>query len=239
MMKKIYNCTSRLPMCSDEWEATYLRFIRVVANPKKFARVLQKWQLNPNARILDLCCGNGSGLDVFWNAGFRNVYGLDISRNFLRRVRKDVPVVLADAQACPIRSGSFDVVIIHKALHHFFDHAPVLAEVKRMLKPDGFFCFIEPRKTWFRTLYHIVLMSPVAELFPPLARMRQAALIEEGPTYFTWLDNADAFFTMLEQQFSFVVESRTDDIMHHIVKCRNLPHQYAAAAGHDEYEGLQ
>ena len=208
-------------MCSEEWEATYLKFIRIVVNPKKFSKILRQWDIEPRAKILDLCCGTGGSIKVFRKAGYHNVYGLDISLNLLGRVKQGIPVLLADANACPIKNEAFDVVVIHKALHHFLDHHRLLAEIKRILKPDGIFCFIEPRKTWFRKLYHVALLSPFAELFPPLLRMRHAALIEEGKTYFKWLDNTDEFFDLLENRFSFTTESRRDDFMHHIVKCRS------------------
>ncbi|MEI6125888.1 MAG: class I SAM-dependent methyltransferase [Pseudomonadota bacterium] len=209
-------------MCSEKWENTYLRLIRIVTNPKKFSKTLKKWKLQQDSRILDLCCGNGGSLEVFKKAGYRNLYGLDLSPNLLSRVKKGVPLILADANICPIQNNAFDVVIIHKALHHFLDHRLLLTEIKRILKPEGFFCFIEPRKTWFRKLYHLVLFSPFIEIFPPLLSMRNAALIEEGETYFSWLDNSHQFFHMLESGFAFATESRKDDLIHHIVKCRSI-----------------
>lgn len=207
-------------MCSEEWESTYLKLVRVVTNPKKFSKVLHAWHIDQNARILDLCCGSGGSLEVFLKAGYRRLYGLDISYNLLSRIRNGLPLVLADANACPIGSGVFDVVVIHKALHHFLDHRLLLGEIKRVLKPDGLFCFIEPRKTWFRKLYHLVLLSPFVEIFPSLLNVRKAALIEEGETYFRWLDNAQRFINILEKDHAFTMVSRTDDLLHHIVQCR-------------------
>ena len=207
-------------MCSDDWERTYLKLVRVVTNPKKFARVLRAWHIDQTATILDLCCGSGGSFDVFLRAGYRNLYGLDISYNLLSRSGNGVPLVLADANACPIKSSVFDVVIIHKALHHFLDHRQLLDEIKRILKPGGLFCFIEPRKTWFRTLYHLALFSPFVDFIPPLLNVRKAALIEEGETYFRWLDNAPLFLRMLEERYAFATISRRDDMLHHIVQCR-------------------
>lgn len=209
-------------MLSENWENTYLRLERIVTNPKKFIRVLKSWNLPKDAKILDLCCGNGGTLNIFKGSEYRNLFGLDISFNLLSRVKASVPLILGDGNKCPIKKSSFDVIIIHKALHHFLDHAPLLKEIKRILKPGGHFCFIEPRKTWFRTLYHVILLSPFIEIFPSLINMRNAALIEEGETYFHWLNNSDNFFRMLEYSFDFTTESRKEDLFHYIVKCRNL-----------------
>lgn len=209
-------------MCSEEWEKTYLKLVRFVTNPKKFAKVLGAWNIDRNARILDLCCGSGGSFEVFLKAGYRNLYGLDISHNLLTRIKNGVPLIVADATACPLKADSFDAVVIHKALHHFLDHRPLLSEIKRLLKPDGLFCFIEPRKTWFRKLYHFILFSPFTDVIPPLVSVRNAALIEEGATYFRWLETSTEFLAMLEKTYGFATESRTDDLLHHIVKCRNL-----------------
>jgi len=216
-------------MCSEEWENTYLRLVKIVTNPYKFSRALKAWNLKRDAKILDLCCGSGGTLKVFRDAGYANLFGLDISFNLLSHAGIPSPLVRGDANNCPLKRSVFDVVIIHKALHHFLDHAPLLKEIKRILKPEGCFCFIEPRKSWFRDLYHVVLFSPFIEIFPPLLNMRNAALVEEGETYFSWLDNSSDFFSLLEETFDFATESRKDDLIHHIVKCRKISKKPASS----------
>ncbi len=208
-------------ICSEEWEQTYLRLVRIVTNPGKFAKVMKKWNLHHDSRILDLCCGNGGTLDVFRRAGYRNLTGLDVSNNLLKRAKNNIPLVQADANHCPFREDIFDAIIIHKALHHFLDLDPLITEVKRLLKPEGYFCFIEPRKTWFRDLYHVVLLSPLVNIIPPLVQLRNAALIEEGETYFKWLDNSHVFFNMLEKRFHFSTVHKIEDLCHYIVKCKS------------------
>jgi SAM-dependent methyltransferase len=97
-------------------------------------------RLPANARILDLGCGNGSfdasGLDA-------TVIGVDLEtgwsppRNF----------VLGDASALPFAAGAFHCVISNNSLEHVPDLDGCLAEIKRVLKPDGWLYAAVPDST--------------------------------------------------------------------------------------------
>ena len=204
-----------------EWQNTYLNLTWMVANPKKFAKYLKSWNLDKNSVILDLCCGNGGCFQVFNDADYKKVFGLDISSNLLSNVKTNVPLMQGDVFQCPVKDNAVDVVFINKALHHFLDFAPLLSEIKRVLKPNGVFCFVEPRSTWFRNLYHAVFLSPFADIWAPLKRFKYACLIAEADTYFPWLKNAHTFFKMLEEKFDFTIESNNKNLAHYVVKCKN------------------
>lgn len=192
----------------------------IVTNPGKLARVLKSWDMERDARLIDLCCGNGESFQVFSKAQYNYLWGIDNSFNLLTSVKTRVPLVQGDARQCPIKDNSFDVVFINKALHHFSNHTALLTEIKRILKPGGYFCFIEPRSTWLRRLFHAVLLSPLIEIFPPFRDLKKALTIE-SETYFFWLNNARSFFTMREETFRFRIESLNKDLLHYAVKCRN------------------
>lgn len=204
---------------SEEWEKNYMRFFNVVTDPQKLFKVLKSWNLDRDARVLDMCCGTGGSFEVFKKARLWNLFGLDISMNLLSRVKNGVPLMLGDAHNCPIKSNSFDAIVVNKALHHFLEHKQLLSEIKRVLKPTGYFCFIEPRKTWFRDLYHVIIFSPFVNFIPYLVEMRNN-IKEEEDTYFYWLNNAHEFFKMIEEQLDFTIESMKQDHVHYMVKCR-------------------
>lgn len=206
---------------NEEWEETYLNLTWLVANPKKFKKVLKSWNLNKDSRILDLCCGNGGCFQVFSNTGYNKVFGLDISSNLLSRVESSVPLIRGNVFQCPIKDNVIDVVFMNKALHHFLDFTSLLSEIKRVLKPNGLFCFVEPRSTWFRSLYHAVFLSPFVDIYPPLKRYKYASLIAEAETYFPWLRNSHTFFKMLEEKFDFTIESNEENLAHYVVKCKS------------------
>ena len=89
-------------------------------------------------RTLDVGCGTGRNLSLV-GAGTR-VIGLDPAREPLlpaRRRAPRVPLVQGDAQALPFRGGTFDTVISGLVFCSVPDPRRGLAEVRRVLRPDG------------------------------------------------------------------------------------------------------
>jgi ubiquinone/menaquinone biosynthesis C-methylase UbiE len=97
-------------------------------------------------RVLDVSCGTGNVLPFLTEAGFRmqEYVGVDLSPEMLRvglekandaagRAR----FVAADAGRLPLRDGSFDTAISASALHYWDDAGAGLAEIRRVLRPDG------------------------------------------------------------------------------------------------------
>ena len=119
------------------------------------------------AHVLDALCGSGQ-MTGFLQAKGARVTGLDLSPELTERFRKRFP-------ECEVRCGSvldmsffpeahFDHVFITGGLHHIQPHIDTaVREVARVLKPGGFFCFIEPhregwpdliRRLWYRLDRH-------------------------------------------------------------------------------------
>jgi len=105
--------------------------------------------LNRGDRILDLCCGNGKHSIELAGRGYRNVYGLDYSKDLLNialgRAREEglnISFRWGDARHLPY-PDDFDVVIMMGNSFGYFDSMHddllVLKEVKRVLRPLGKF----------------------------------------------------------------------------------------------------
>ena len=54
----------------------------------RMVRWLEKNLENPNSKIIDLGCGNGVLSIELYEAGFRNVHGVDYSANAIELARK-------------------------------------------------------------------------------------------------------------------------------------------------------
>jgi 2-polyprenyl-3-methyl-5-hydroxy-6-metoxy-1,4-benzoquinol methylase len=95
--------------------------------------------------ILDVGCGNGQ-YSVFFALLGANVYGIDISQvgiEVARRIAKVNDVAglcqfsIQNAANMDYDDGTFDMVIIHDALHHIIKYPGVREEVLRVLKING------------------------------------------------------------------------------------------------------
>jgi ubiquinone/menaquinone biosynthesis C-methylase UbiE len=89
-------------------------------------------------RTLDLGCGTGRGLPLY-DPAVRAI-GLDPAFGSLVRARARaprVPLVCASAEALPFGDGVFDTVVSSLVFCSVPDAARGLADVKRVLHPDG------------------------------------------------------------------------------------------------------
>ena len=114
---------------------------RGLAGPR--GRLREGLGLCPGERVLDLGCGAGHELAQLEEDGLTAV-GVDISAVMLQASRArltdqdlDCRLAQADGVRLPFRDGAFDVCRIERVLQHVADPAAVLAEVRRVLRPEG------------------------------------------------------------------------------------------------------
>jgi len=98
----------------------------------------------PGAAVLDLACGAGRYLAALARRGAR-VYGLDLSLPLLHAARRrgERRLIRADIRVLPLRAAAWDAVLnLFTSFGYFEDdaeHAAVILEVARVLKPGGWF----------------------------------------------------------------------------------------------------
>jgi len=88
-------------------------------------------------RVLDIGCGTGGTMRALdGTAGF---VGLDLSPTAagLARRRTGNPVAMGSATAPPFRDGTFHGVLALDVFEHIPDDVSAVAEVRRILEPDG------------------------------------------------------------------------------------------------------
>jgi len=93
---------------------------------------------------LDLAAGTGMVSFIF-APHVRRVVAVDLTAAMLaqaaeRRAREgatNVHLVLADVGALPFPDATFDLATCRIAIHHFPDPAPILAELRRVLRPGA------------------------------------------------------------------------------------------------------
>ena len=130
---------------------------------ERVASVLQ----NPNARVLDLCCGTGDVLLALESRAPRSphaqVLGSDFCHPMLVEARRKIshrrlqsPLFEADALALPVANQSLDLITIAFGFRNLANYSHGLAEFARVLKPGGTLAILEfsqPTNPVFAGLY--------------------------------------------------------------------------------------
>jgi 2-polyprenyl-3-methyl-5-hydroxy-6-metoxy-1,4-benzoquinol methylase len=111
-----------------------------------------------DVKILDVGCNYGSLIYNLYNLGYKNVKGIDINKESLKKgqeeyklISKRISYYLGDK--IPFKNESFDVVLMLDVIEHIPDVQTFLKEeVFRVLKQGGVFAFQTPNKwiniTW-------------------------------------------------------------------------------------------
>lgn len=132
--------------------------------------------------VLDAACGEGYGSHLL-AARARSVAGLDIGEEAVAHAREhyrreNLRFDQGDATRLPYEDDSFDVVASFETLEHLEAQEALLAEFRRVLRPEGFLLISSPdRKTYsddtgydnpfhVRELYRDELEALIAASFP-------------------------------------------------------------------------
>jgi SAM-dependent methyltransferase len=138
---------------TGEWERTkpFVRpgaafdpeSLRLIAD---FAAALQCLAPEPSDVVLDLGAGSCWVSQWLESLGLRTV-SVDISEDMLRIGRERLRggrLVAGDLEALPLVAGSIDKAICMNALHHLPNPEIAVAELHRVLRPNGAVVFSEP-----------------------------------------------------------------------------------------------
>jgi trans-aconitate methyltransferase len=107
--------------------------------------LIEKLRLSGDERVLDIGCGDGKvTAEIARRLPEGCVTGVDSSPEMIRFARDHFPqteypnlsFVQMDARALSFKE-EFDLVFSNSALHWIIDHKPVLAGIKRSLRPGG------------------------------------------------------------------------------------------------------
>ncbi|MBI5178704.1 MAG: class I SAM-dependent methyltransferase [Nitrospinae bacterium] len=109
-----------------------------------------------SARVLDVACGKGFFLSA-GNGDWKGM-GIDFSPEALAGAkRRGVhALVQGEAERLPFSSGAFDAVVNLGSLEHFLDKSTALAEMKRVVKPEGAVMIIVPNGYDLKTFWKVL-----------------------------------------------------------------------------------
>lgn len=126
--------------------ALHQRFGQRVVNFRHW--VFDRLKVPETSRVLELGCGPGSlwldsaeRIPAGWKVTLSDLSGgmIEEAKVRLKDVPHDFAFALVDAQEIPFEDDLFDVVLANHMLYHVPDVKRTLAEICRVLQPDGRF----------------------------------------------------------------------------------------------------
>lgn len=124
-----------------------------LATRKLLIQCLKKY-LKKNSKILDAGCGTGGTILALRQNGYRNIYGVDKSKEALAycRKRKLRNVSYGNVNKLNFKKNSFDAIICLDVLYHKEVNAVfAFNEFIRILKPGGIVYLQEPAYNWLQS----------------------------------------------------------------------------------------
>jgi SAM-dependent methyltransferase len=126
---------------------------------------LVRSHLYPQSHVLDLGCGRGGVVELFWRE-VRLAAGLDPDVPSLAEHRAPgMPVIRGRGENLPFAGASFNLIVCLWVLEHLDQPDVVFQEVRRVLRPGGHFVFLTPNLR-----NPLLLMNRLAKTLPHLQR---------------------------------------------------------------------
>lgn len=109
-------------------------------------QAIAKLNLRTDARVLDVGCGSGWASRLMAEqASEGSVTGIDISDSMVQVAREssqsyaNISYQIASAESLPFGDNEFSDAFSMESLYYYADMSKALAEIHRVLKPDGLF----------------------------------------------------------------------------------------------------
>lgn len=170
----------------------------------RVAKTLLKYKEN-NAKVLDLGCGTGLTLAIV-SQNFPNSIGCEISemeikatKEILKQVKVNIPVVKYDGKKLPFKDNSFDIVTSIEVIEHVEKPELMLKEINRVLRKKGILHITTANKLWpiephYKLLFLSYLPAFLADYYVRLTRRGEIYHDIKLPTY-------NQFYKMVSRYF--------------------------------------
>jgi len=145
---------------SNNWFIDYDDYVNYqTKNGLSFEKDQQEWidgqrkcienkflKFDRNLRILDICCGDGRGLQKFKELGFTDVTGVEISDEKIKFAKEfGYKVIKQDICCGPFELGEkYDIIYSSHTIEHVLNPGYTIKNIVKFLKDDGIFFLILP-----------------------------------------------------------------------------------------------
>jgi ubiquinone/menaquinone biosynthesis C-methylase UbiE len=129
--------------------------------------ILQRVAATPETRFLEVGIGTGIVALPFVQRGYAYT-GIDISSEMMAQIPPkfskppaNLTLIQADASKLEFANAAFDVVLMRHVIHLISDWRSLLSEIRRVLKPGGFYLYCEspwtPHQTEFESQWQTIV----------------------------------------------------------------------------------
>ncbi len=157
--------------------------LRVFEQGIEIRRLKQMLPLQPGFVALEIGCGRGAGTSIFLRE-FKpsRIHAMDLDVEMIGKAKvylspankQKISLFAGDASALPVKTQSLDVVFGFGVLHHIQDWRAALAEIARVLKPEGVYFLEELYPSLYQNFVtRHILLHPAADRFTG-GELRQA-----------------------------------------------------------------
>ena len=149
-------------------------------------------------RVLDVACGEGYGAALLARHA-SHVTGVDISAQAVEHAKKryatlaNAHFMCASCTSLPLDEASVDVAVTFETLEHIAEQADFLAELARVLKPDGVLILSCPNKLEYSDKRGFANEFHVKELYRDELASRVGAHFGE----LAWYGQRPSFFSVI------------------------------------------
>ena len=200
-------------------------------------------QLCQHRTVLDVACGEGYGAAMMAENAAR-VTGVDISVDAVGHARSryghqaNLEFVAASCDSLPFPDASFDLAISFETIEHIETQQAFIAELARVLRPDGVLLLSSPNKRLYsdahdyhnefhvRELYRDELEELLRATFPHRSWLGQKLLFHSAIWPAIWPESGDAAATeYLVGDGGQVIAGQCPSVepMYYIVACSRNP----------------
>ena len=176
-----------------------------------------KKYLKKDAKILDAGCGTGGTIIYLKKAGFKNVTGIDNSKEALKycKKRRLNNVRYASVNVLPFKKDTFDAIICLDVLYHKgVKPQKSLLEFKRVLKPQGTLYLQEPAYNWIKSKHDKIIETEnrfTRVTFAKLVHSTDLKILKVS--YFNTILSLPIFLKRFKDKFS-LSKSKSSDVYH-------------------------
>lgn len=162
----------------DRWAASYDVFYTAWLYRWGHARLLARVHPLQASHVLDLGCGTGSLLRQLARR-FNDLHGvgLDLSEHMVLQACKRnhaarLSFVQGNAELLPFTAAQFDAVFSTFSFQHYLHPEQVLQEVRRVLRPGGYFYWVDTSVGERRGRRTIAMTPGGLRLYSPESRRK-------------------------------------------------------------------